>query len=229
MNFFDKYKNFTNSGNKHSLERLNYRYNQIIDSNLDLIINKKILDIACHDGRWSFPALVNGASHVTGVEPKEKLIDEFKENLKGYESKYTIIQEDIHKQIGKFQDNEFDCVMCLGFLYHSPYILYLISQMSRIARESIIIDSRVNGSKDLVENYKLEFSQSRIGSAFSEKECSFVSLPSKNLVIKFLNYYNFETNVIKNPTQILEYKNELRVTIRAIKNKNKKLKFIEDV
>lgn len=69
MKFFDPYAQFlTTSATSASPSRLNARHAAIIQGNLELFRGKRVLDIASHDGRWSFAALHAGAKHVTGIE-----------------------------------------------------------------------------------------------------------------------------------------------------------------
>lgn len=50
------------------LNRLNERYNAIIDANKTIIKNSRILDLASHDGRWSFATLKSGSEYTLGIE-----------------------------------------------------------------------------------------------------------------------------------------------------------------
>jgi hypothetical protein len=49
-------------------ERMNERYEALFESNRDIFDGARVLDLASHDGRYSFAALKAGAVHVTGVE-----------------------------------------------------------------------------------------------------------------------------------------------------------------
>src|SRR5260370_24927372 len=74
--FFDQYPRFYSTGTVNAQpERLNERYRALIGSNEHLIRGKTILDLAAHDGRWSFAALKAGAQHVTSVEGRSHLVE----------------------------------------------------------------------------------------------------------------------------------------------------------
>ena len=76
MGFLDKFPRFyTTSHTSPDPHRLNSRYEAIIAKNADRLAGKRVLDIASHDGRWTFAALSAGAAHVTGAEPRRELID----------------------------------------------------------------------------------------------------------------------------------------------------------
>ena len=61
--------------NKGQRTRLNARYNVILEPLRKEIEGKTVLDLASHDGRWSFAVLTLGAKHVFGVEYRQDLID----------------------------------------------------------------------------------------------------------------------------------------------------------
>ena len=53
--------------------------------NINIIENSRILDLASHDGRWSFAALMNKASKVVGIEGKRHLVENAKRHLGKYD------------------------------------------------------------------------------------------------------------------------------------------------
>ena len=85
MNFFDNFERFYATSNTSPFpHRLNGRHHAIIARNADVLAGKRVLDIASHDGRWSFAALQAGAAHVTGMEPRQELIDNARETFTHY-------------------------------------------------------------------------------------------------------------------------------------------------
>ena len=68
-NFFDAHPRFYKTSSTTPLpNRLNRRYDAIIRAHQEQIRDQRILDIASHDGRWSFAALESDAKHVLGIE-----------------------------------------------------------------------------------------------------------------------------------------------------------------
>ncbi len=62
VNFFDEYSSFYKTGKTGTNPKmLNARFHALIENNKEIIKNSTILDLANHDGRWSFAALKNGA------------------------------------------------------------------------------------------------------------------------------------------------------------------------
>ena len=62
-------------------QRLNERYEALFASNRDIFDGARVLDLASHDGRYSFAALKTGAEHVTGVEVRESLVGKAEETF----------------------------------------------------------------------------------------------------------------------------------------------------
>jgi len=74
--FFESYPEFfSTSMTAASRNRLNLRHRALIEANETIIRGRSVLDIASHDGRWSFAALKAGARHVVGIEPRQHLVD----------------------------------------------------------------------------------------------------------------------------------------------------------
>lgn len=149
MGFFDKYPRFyATSQTSPFPHRLNGRHEAIIARNANLLSGKRVLDIASHDGRWSFAALQAGAAHVMGIEPRQELIDNALEtfNLYGVEpDRYEFRRGDIFKLIG---DIRVDVVLCLGFYYHTVRHAELLDQIERTQARLVIIDTEVTPLED---------------------------------------------------------------------------------
>lgn len=64
--------------------RLNQRHRAFIAANEVIINGKRVLDIASHDGRWSFAALAVGARHIYGIEAREHLVSNAEGNFRAY-------------------------------------------------------------------------------------------------------------------------------------------------
>lgn len=144
MGFFDKYSIFYNTSETSPYpDRLNLRYEAIFGRNVGKIKGKRVLDIASHDGRWTFAALKAGAAHVTGVEPRRDLVDNAKRTLAAYEidpSSYQFVVGDVFEFL---QGESFDVVLCLGFFYHTIRHAELFDLMERTGASFLVIDTEV--------------------------------------------------------------------------------------
>ncbi len=80
--FFDANSAFlTSSHTAATANRLNERHRAMIESNRDIISGCRVLDLASHDGRWSFAAAQSGASYVLGIEARPHLVAAAREHL----------------------------------------------------------------------------------------------------------------------------------------------------
>jgi hypothetical protein len=144
MQFFDKFNRFYSTSQSSPLpHRLNGRYEAIISQNADLFSGAKILDIASHDGRWTFAAIQAGASYVKGIEPRQELIDNAIQTFTEYgiaPTKYTFERGDVFELI---KTESFDMVLCLGFFYHTIRHAELLDRIERTGTRFIIIDTEV--------------------------------------------------------------------------------------
>ena len=110
---------------------------------------KSVLEIACNMGYWSSRYVSHGASCVVGVEGRDLFVKQaelfWSENKPLPESQYkfilgNVLDEDIWSQIRK--EGPFDVTLCTGILYHLPEYRQLLSWISEVTRDLMVIDSR---------------------------------------------------------------------------------------
>jgi hypothetical protein len=142
--FFDEYPRFyETSETGGSSDRLNLRYEAIIGENADVFPDAQVMDIASHDGRWSFAALKSGAANVVGIEAREDLVRTASENLEHYgveSASYRFIAGDVYSVLAQ-EAFEADVVLCLGFLYHTLRYNELLHRIRGIDPRYLIIDT----------------------------------------------------------------------------------------
>lgn len=147
--FFDDYPLFLETSETASgAVRLGWRHKFIIEDNADLLAGKRVLDLASHDGRWSFAALKAGASHVTGVEFRPELVANAEKTFQHYDmdpSTYRFLSGDLFELLADpgAMDVEVDVVFCLGFLYHTLRYTELFNGWRRLRPEHILLDTSV--------------------------------------------------------------------------------------
>ena len=114
VDFFDKYPLFYQTSKTGPWRnRLNRRYCALIESNQEILRRASVLDLASHDGRWSFAALKNGAGKVTGIEGREELVRNARENMEVYgipRDRYHFILGDVFREIEELRRGSFDVV-----------------------------------------------------------------------------------------------------------------------
>jgi hypothetical protein len=144
--FFDDHPEFLEtSDTATSKGRLNLRHLGMIEANADILRGRSVVDIASHDGRWSYAALEAGARSVIGVEGRMRMV---KRARATFEQKgvppdtYEFLRGDAHRRV--FDKRvQGEVVMCLGFLYHTARYVELMAGIATTGAEYIIIDTRV--------------------------------------------------------------------------------------
>jgi SAM-dependent methyltransferase len=129
---------------------LNHTCEVLLTRNLHTIQNKNILDIASHDGTYSYACLQLGARHVVGVEPRSHMVNDAIENLTslGHKaSEFDFIVDDIFKYLPTVEPGQFDTVLCFGFFYHTAKQTELLAQIRRIKPRYFILATRVEDFK----------------------------------------------------------------------------------
>lgn len=144
--FFDDHPEFLETSHTAATRgRLNLRHLAIIEENEDILRGRSVVDIASHDGRWSYAALEAGAEHVIGIEGRRSLVEHANRTFaaKGVpESRYRMVKGDVHRRMLR-PDIEGDVVMCLGFLYHTARYVELMAGIRSTGAEYVIVDTRV--------------------------------------------------------------------------------------
>lgn len=151
MGFFDQYPRFySTSHTSPAPHRLNARHAAIIEANADKLAGSRVLDIASHDGRWSFAALKAGASHVVGIEPRTELVDNARQTFAEYgvdPAHFEFMQGSVFDLLGR-EGVRFDVVFCLGFFYHTVRHAELLDLVERTGAKLVVIDTEVTPAVD---------------------------------------------------------------------------------
>jgi hypothetical protein len=230
--FFDDHPEFLQTSHTAATKgRLNLRHLAIIKENEAILRGRSVVDIASHDGRWSYAALQAGATRVIGIEGRSRLVRNAKRTLaaKGVaESRYRMIKGDVHSRILE-PDIVGDVVMCLGFLYHTARYVELMAGIRSTGAEYVIIDTRVlpNEERPVVELR----TESTAGQALAVKDRFALegrvisAVPSEAAVVLMLEAAGYDVDHRTDWTGLLarhprakavrQYANGSRVTFRA--------------
>ena len=228
--FFDQYPRFYSSSIVGATpERLNERYRALIGPNEQSIREKTILDLASHDGRWSFAALKAGARHVTGIEVRSHLVESAIAAVREYgigAARYQFIAGDVFDQIDLIQPDSIDTVFCFGFFYHTPPHVLLLSKIARLNPKCLILDTEIDRSTtDCVIRLRKEEvtrdANSLVGQP-GDPLHALVGKPSRSALETMLrsfgwslSYYDWHRAGISNWRELNDYRNGSRVSIVA--------------
>jgi len=131
--------------NYKGVQRLESRYKMIVEPFLDEISGKSVLDLACHDGRWSLLFAVSGARRVVGVEGRPDVLEKFKdfpgaEHTDKIELRCNDIFAELESEVANGAD--YDVVAILGVFYHIVDHFKLLNLVRSLNPKLIIIDSQ---------------------------------------------------------------------------------------
>lgn len=203
----------------------------MIAANRDILAGARVLDIASHDGRWSFAALQAGAAHVTGIEARGDLVKHAEDSFAHYEADpatYRFIRADVFDALTT-EDLDVDVVMCLGFLYHTLRYNELFTHVRALRPRHLIIDTNVMPDQDepvirLVRD-NTDKQQHAVADAYSHNGRALVGKPSTPAVRHMLETYDFEVEdtydwqslIAQRPsvTGVADYSKDKRITVRS--------------
>lgn len=124
--------------------RLNARHAMIVQPFLAEIAGARVLDLAAHDGRWSYALAAAGAAQVVGVEARQELIDIFPAFPDAdLRARVELRCNDLYDEI----DSEaregvtYDVVAVFGILYHLMDHFRLFQALRRLRPKLVIVDS----------------------------------------------------------------------------------------
>ena len=148
VGFFDAYPRFHETSVTGSVRnRLNQRHRALIERNEAIIRGKSVLDIASHDGRWSFAAHKAGARYVLGIEAREHLVKHAEDNLRAYavpEAQVQFVLGDVFRKLDELEPERFETICCFGFFYHTMHHMLLLNKIARLRPAHLILDTSID-------------------------------------------------------------------------------------
>jgi hypothetical protein len=197
MNFFDHFDRFYRTSKSGALpDRLNKRHQVCIQRHKEILRGKRVLDIASHDGRFSFAALQAGCAHVAGIETRPHLVEAARANFRFYNaepSRYRFYLGDVFDILHK-EEIEVDVVLCLGFFYHTSRHAELASLISKTRAEHIILDTVVLPDSVARGTAIVKFTREPTdveGFGFEDGPLALVGIPSRRAVELIFQHQGF--------------------------------------
>lgn len=126
------------------VNRLNWRAEVLIARNPEAFVGKRVLDLASHDGRFSYAALACGARSVVGVEVRQKHVDLAVRNMREHgvdPGTYQFVAGDLVEYLREVAPGAFDTVLCLGIFSHLIEQVEVLREIRRIRPQHLIIDT----------------------------------------------------------------------------------------
>jgi hypothetical protein len=176
------------------INRVNARFKVFMEPFKADFTNARVLDLASHDGRWTYAALKLGAAHVTGIEARPELIAKGKHifDRDEFRGRSTFLAGDIFEVMPQLQKQgeKFDIVLCLGIFYHVMDHYRLVKLMCGFNPRMIILDSGlINDDKPYIQ-LRTERTDEFLNAAAGERESvvGFVSTGGVRMMARSLGY-----------------------------------------
>jgi SAM-dependent methyltransferase len=215
-----------------SRSRLNARWRAIIGWNMAVLAGRRVLDLGCHDGRWSFAALEAGARHVIGIEARAHLVKKAAENFSYYgvpTGSYDFVTADAIETLRALKAASVDVVMCLGYFYHTLEHMRLLLEARRLGAEYLIIDTSISPAKEPIVALAFESTEdarNAVDYGLTGNNKALVGAPSRSGLLAMLDYagyqavfFDWQNNAVGDWTDLPDYAAHLRVTMRAQRRK----------
>jgi SAM-dependent methyltransferase len=227
--FCDLYPRFLQSTETvPSRARLNARWRAIFGWNKEILGGRRVVDLGCHDGRWTFAALEAGAAHVIGIEARAHLCAKALDNLRHYDvppDRYDLLTGDAVETLRALAAGSADVVMCLGFFYHTLEHMRLLLEARRLGARYIIIDTSISPAAEpliALQSEAVSDTRNAVDYGDTGHERVLVGQPSKSGLLAMLDYagyradfFDWSNNGVADWTDLPDYAARLRVTARA--------------
>lgn len=123
---------------------MDLRWNFLFKPFEELLVNKTILEIAPYDGwfRRNFLNLPPKELHVVELNPSAINVlrgPKFSEDID--KDLFTVHDADIHLKLYEFAPKQFEVIICSGFLYHTPHVLWITEGIARLKPEYVFIET----------------------------------------------------------------------------------------
>jgi SAM-dependent methyltransferase len=217
-----------------SQSRLDGRWQAIIGWNKSIFAGRRVIDLGCHDGRWSFAASKEGASHVLGIEGRSHLVEKAFDNFRFYgvqADSYHFRVGDAVKVLQGVDHGSINVMMCLGFYYHTMEHMRLLLEAARIGVEYLIIDTGISPSDEPVIALNFEptaDTRNSIDYGRTGRSTVLVGRPSKSALVAMLDYAGYDTEFFdwhaqgrEDWTDLQDYAECVRVTARATRRRSR--------
>lgn len=126
------------------LRRLELRHSFLVEPFQDLLKDADVLDIAAHDGRWSYALAAAGAKSVLGVEARADMVDFFRKVPDNdIKRRVTLEVADLHDRLDMlcYEKRQFDVIALFGIMYHVMDHFSILRRCLQLKPKIIIIDS----------------------------------------------------------------------------------------
>lgn len=182
MSFF-AFLDQTGAYNSDQITRLNLRKRFIVDDFSPDLAGARVLDLAAHDGRWSYALAAAGARDVIGIEGRAELVaryDSFPDS--DFKPRVRLRAGDIYDGLDRMvaDGQSVDVVAVFGIFYHVMDHMRLLDRIRALGPRLVIIDSEFLAMVNPVVQITREVTEKDINATprFDGQKVTLVGLPS---------------------------------------------------
>lgn len=124
--------------------RLNMRHQMLVARHATEIAGARVLDLAAHDGRWSYALAACGAASVVGIEARAELIARFRLFPdSGLRARIELRCADVHDGVeaAAKAGESYDVIAVFGIFYHIMDHFRLLRGIRALRPRLVIVDS----------------------------------------------------------------------------------------
>jgi SAM-dependent methyltransferase len=174
------------------------RYQHTIGNQLEFIKGKRILDIGCNVGILSLLCLHNGATHVTGIDVRDKELEVSRElcSFAGYENfDFQFLNIYDLDKLKELCDNV-DTVLLSGVFYHINNHVQLIETIANSSSKHLIVESQIWLENPSIPSifWRMENTGDTYHGMEQDNQIKtiVVGVPNRNFIEKILMFYNYK-------------------------------------
>jgi tRNA (mo5U34)-methyltransferase len=189
------------------------------------LAGKRVLDVACNCGGFSFAAARAGADRVLGFDIVERYIEQanlIRRALDVDQPEFRVLSID---DVSAETTGRFDVVLCLGILYHLENPVGAMRRLAAVAEQAMLVDTNITHNRFMRKPYwrpnvpPLGDEKGTAG-AWRTEQRAYQFTPSAAAVEQLLEYLGFST-VRRLPVSDKEldprYHNGRRATFLAVR------------
>lgn len=172
------------------------RINKMVDFN-----NKKVLDLGCSDGYFSFKSIDAGALLVNGIDLDALRIEkaDFVKSLFEYKNLNFSVRDVYNIDLEK---EKYDIILCLGLLHRIPDMNKLLEKISNT--NLLVIETKIYDTQEPICKWGG-------GQSKSNKYNNLYDIPSFNYLKQILEPYGFNIKTDIDPKDKNNYKRGLLI------------------
>ena len=178
-------------------EKDQLRFSNIITNNVDLLTEKRVLDLGCHIGYLSLFALHNNATFVTGVNIRNDELAIGKEviALAGYRNAEFISHDVTDFEWLATECSKHDTVIIAGLIYHLTDFVGFFRAITYSTAKNLIIESEILDTEQAYCKVVVEDATFRTNGVDPDgKETCLSIVPSRKFIVDILQFLGWNTD-----------------------------------